>query len=78
MMVATMGRSGMPFIPRTRFHRLVTERGLGDLFCARQDGAMQGCALILRDETCAWYLYGGSAGSAVLGSQNLLLWEVIR
>ena len=74
----TQKRSGNDFISKSEFqHMCQSMRGEIEIFTAYHDVEIQGCAVLLHDDTCCYYLYGGSARNNCLGSLNLLHWEAI-
>lgn len=48
------------------------------LFVAEKDGILQGSAVIIYDEDCGYYMYGGSCNRPSTGSINLLQYEVMK
>jgi len=75
----TFKRSGLPFMNREAFRRMIA--GLGafvEVFVAEYQGHLQGCAVIPFSNFSAYYVYGGSIREPVTGAMNLLQWEAIR
>jgi hypothetical protein len=75
----TLKRSGLRFMSRAAFGRLI--HGLGGgvrLFVAEHQGVVQGCAMFPFSNHSAYYVYGGSIPEPSTGAMNLLHWEAIR
>jgi hypothetical protein len=74
----TLERSSLGFLRYASFKRLVL--GLSDnveLFVAKHDGVVQGCAVVFFSDHAAYYVYGGSIAKPQTGAMNLLHWEIM-
>jgi hypothetical protein len=79
MLVETMKRSNLPFISNGAFMKLIDS--LGDnvvIFVAYFQSEPIGCGVFPYSKHSAYYQYGGSVSSPVLGAMNLLHWEAIK
>ena len=47
-------------------------------FVAKKEGILQGSALIVFDQNCGYYMYGGSIEKPTGGSMNLLQFEIMK
>jgi len=75
----TFARSKQGFMSIKRFRRYVV--GLGEnvkIFVAEYDNHPQGCLVIPFSEYSAYYVYGGSSPSPVVGANNLLHWTAMQ
>jgi len=75
----TLRRSKLGFLNYKKFREFVL--GLGqniEIFVAKYQGAIQGCAVVPFSIYGAYYLYGGSIKNPLTGAMNLLQWEVFR
>lgn len=75
----TMLRSNMAFVSRASFESMITSLGESvEVVIAYCDGTPMGCAVFPFGQHGAYYQYGGSIDSPVLGSMNLLHWEAMK
>lgn len=47
-------------------------------YACKYNGSIQGSAVIVYDDCCAYYMYGGSATKPFTGSVNLLQYEIMK
>lgn len=79
MLVQTMGRSGMPFVARDVFLNMISALGENvEVVVAYHDGKPMGCGVFPFSKYSAYYQYGGSVDTPVLGAMNLLHWEAMK
>ena len=79
IILSTMRRSNMDMLPRIKFSQII--ESLDTNVCiaiALHEGMPMGCGVFPFSLFGAYYLYGGSTESPLLGSMNLLHWEVIK
>lgn len=78
MIKETQERSGNGFISAESFYNLKESFGdKMDIVSVHKGDDMHGCAVIIHDQECAYYLYGGSAGKTSSGALNLLHWQAM-
>lgn len=73
-------RSGQTHQWSLAYLQTLLENMSGNLLTAGayQNGRLQAAAVIPYDNEVGYYLHGGSAAGSVLGSGNLLHWEIIK
>ena len=75
----TMARSGLGFVSKEYFENFYKNNVLNcKIFVVRNGAEIQVGALIPYSQEGAYYLYGGSIEKPILGSMNLLQWEIIK
>ena len=79
MLVQTMSRSGMPFASLDSFLGMIDHLAENvEIVVAYHDGKPMGCAVFPVSKYSAYYQYGGSVDTPVLGTMNLLHWEAMK
>lgn len=75
----TMRRSNLPLVSKEYYLQYIDKyRGYVNVFGAYMDGEIQSGAIILYNSSIGYYIYGATIDDAVLGSSNLLQWEIIK
>ena len=75
----TFARSKQGFMSLSSFRRYIA--GLGQnvkILVAESQGVLHGCVVIPFSEYSAYYVYGGSSPSPVVGANNLLHWTAMQ
>lgn len=79
MLVQTMSRSSMSFVSRDTFLNMINSLAENiEVVVAYHDAKPIGCGVFPFSKYSAYYQFGGSVDSPVLGAMNLLHWEAMK
>lgn len=79
MLVQTMSRSSMSFVSCDTFFNMINSLAENiEVVVAYHGGKPMGCAVFPVSKYSAYYQYGGSIDTPVLGAMNLLHWEAMK